>query len=118
MTRSRMSRNVPRTLPLTRYRIRPTCSTAYRRRGSAGVDAIAVKAESPLAYGRTVSCCCAGPLGTTSAAAARSGATISVQSTGARPPRFLTLRSFSLLLNDDVAELVLLAALEDREHLV
>src|SRR5690242_8730457 len=54
--------------------MRPTCSTAYRRFGSDGVDEMPVSAPRPLAYGCSDSWCCCG---TRSAAAARNVATIS-----------------------------------------
>src|SRR6266550_4210914 len=102
---------VPRTRPLIRYWIRPACSTTYSRLGSAGVDAIAVSAPRPLAYGWSESWCCCGA---SSAAAARSVATISAKVPAAEPIG----SHLYLLLKQDLAQFVFLAGLEDREHLV
>src|SRR5947208_16654737 len=94
--------------------MRPTCSTAYKRRGSAGVDAIAVRADRPRAKGRSDSCCWFADMGTTSAAAARSGAIISTK----LPARSRRGSLLYLLLKEDLAKLVFHARLQDGKHLV
>src|SRR5438045_1695720 len=70
-----------------------------------------VSAPRPLAYGCSETCCCCG---TSNAAAARNVATISAKYP--RPRRLV--RTFYLLLKKHLAQLVLLARLEDGEHLV
>src|SRR5205807_5748328 len=104
------SMKVPPRRPLTKYTIRPDCSTAYSRFGSAGVEAIAVSGRSPCANGCTESCC----WWEARAAAARNAASIPAQATDAGTVRFESY----LLLKQDLPELVFLAGLQDCEHLV
>src|SRR2546423_13167149 len=89
--------------------MRPICSTAYTRRGSAGVEATAVSAARPRAYGRTDSCCCA-----RTETAASTGTSISVK----LPRRAPFGSNFYLVLKQDVSQLVFLAGLQDRQDLV
>src|SRR5215212_1943787 len=94
----------------------PFCSTTYRRLGSARVDAIAVIALNPDAYGRNVA----------SARDDEQGDSVRAQATATSDPSISTKvpaanpagSRLYLLLKEDLAELVLLARLEDREHLI
>src|SRR5262249_6823152 len=74
-------------------------------------DEIPVSAPSPLAYGCSETCCCCGA---SSAAAAKNVASIpaKVPSPGPVGSRLY------LVLKKDVAELVFLARLQNRQHLV